>query len=478
MFDFLEKSLASFRGCFSREGTFRWFVLLVIAFMLREDHLGVTSAIRALVLDPGCYHAILHFFRSDGCIRGTQGLRECWYRLVGTSPFLMKEQGRFILAGDGVKQSKEGYYMPGVKKLHQESEDSSKGEYIFGHLFGAVGILAGNASQALCLPLRMSIQDGLKEAASWEGSRVSGESHVIQMIANGYEVSKAIGASIFLLDRYFLTAPALVRLNELNAAGSGKLLDIVTKAKMNCVAYRKPPAREPGRRGRPRKKGKTVQLRTLFDDRGAFRKAEVFMYGDKREVEFLSLDLLWGQGLYQELRFVLVIYGDMKSILVSTDLSLSPETIIRLYARRIKIECCFREFKQQVGGFGYHFWTGSVGRLNHYKKREDPDPLAAVTGADDRRKVLKAIDATERFVLLACIAMGLVQLMLLSDSNPAGIQKLRYLRTVTEGKVSEATFMYYLRRRFFAGLSLRPRSFITRYISEAQDPEMWRKEAC
>jgi hypothetical protein len=32
--------------------------------------------------------------------------------------------------GDGMKQAKEGRRMPGLKKLHQESENSSKGEYI------------------------------------------------------------------------------------------------------------------------------------------------------------------------------------------------------------------------------------------------------------------------------------------------------------------------------------------------------------
>ena len=36
--------------------------------------------------------------------------------------------------------------MPGVKKLHQDSEDSSKGEYIFGHLFGAVGAVISKSA--------------------------------------------------------------------------------------------------------------------------------------------------------------------------------------------------------------------------------------------------------------------------------------------------------------------------------------------
>ncbi|KIO60822.1 hypothetical protein B4064_3477 [Caldibacillus thermoamylovorans] len=41
--------------------------------------------------------------------------------------------------------------MPGVKKLHQELENSPKAEYIFYHLFGAISILIGT-SQKWVLP--------------------------------------------------------------------------------------------------------------------------------------------------------------------------------------------------------------------------------------------------------------------------------------------------------------------------------------
>ena len=83
--------------------------------------------------------------------------------------------------------------MPGVKKLHQESEDSSKGEYIFGHMFGAIGVLIGTKQHHLCLPLHMSIQDGLRDAAGWENSGISAESHVVQIIRNAYDAARTLG---------------------------------------------------------------------------------------------------------------------------------------------------------------------------------------------------------------------------------------------------------------------------------------------
>ena len=40
---------------------------------------------------------------------------------------------------------------------------------------------------------------------------------------------------------------------------------------------------------------------------------------------------------------------------ICTDLTIDPVRIAELYGFRFNIERCFREFKQQLGGFCYHF---------------------------------------------------------------------------------------------------------------------------
>lgn len=475
MSEFVEQSLENFRSCFSRKAAFRWFVLIIIAFILRDDHLGVTSTIRTLALDPACYEAMLHFFRSSAFT--TQGIREKWYQLVLEKAPIYKVDGRNVLVGDGVKQSKEGRYMPGVKKLHQESEDSSKGEFIFGHLMGGVGVVIGDTFHKVCLPLRLSIQDGVKAASGWKGSTVNGSTHVIQMIENGFEAAGILGKSVFLLDRYFLSVPALKRLAQLNSSAGEAILSVVTKAKSSCAAYEKPEPREPGKRGRPPKKGRKVLLNRMFDDEAErkrlekeFTKAEAWLYGKHQDVEYLSLDLLWGQGLYQELRFVLVtmVKTGQRSILVSTDLSLEPVQIIELYGRRFSIESCFRGLKQQFGGFCYHFWTRSMPKLNHFKKKDDPDPLETIQDENCRRNILRTIDATERYVALICIAMGLVQMMMFRTNNTKEVQSMRYTRSKTEGVISEATMIHYLQRKLLVGFIARPGSYVNEYIQHLQ----------
>ena len=194
------------------------------------------------------------------------------------------------------------------------------------------------------------------------------------------------------------------------------------------------------------------------------------MYGKEQEIEYLSLNLLWGIKLYQELQFVLVKYNNVTTILVSTDLSLDPITIIEAYAHRFKIECMFREMKQQIHGFSYHFWNKKVPKLNKFKKKSEPDPLSTVS-EDSRDSILGTIDAIERFVLCSEISMGLIQLIALKPCFVERIEKQRYLRTSTRGKVSEATVAEYLRKNFFRLMSLNRHSHISRLILSLQEPD-------
>jgi len=191
---------------------------------------------------------------------------------------LYKEGNFHILVGDGVMQSKEGRRMPGVKKLFQKSGNSAKPEYIHGHMFGGLGILAGNTKNWACIPLSIRLYHGLQAAHGWEGASISCSSHVIKMVGDAYHAAQTFGDCLLLLDRYFLTIPALKVLNALNHSGTVRL-DIVTKAKKPCTAFEKPAPQKP-ERGRPSKKGGAIHLKELFSPRkGQFLETRMELYG-------------------------------------------------------------------------------------------------------------------------------------------------------------------------------------------------------
>ena len=255
MWRWTDETIGQFRKCFSRTQSYEWFVVIVIGLMLRSDHLGVTSIVREFMLTDSAYIAMLHFFRSTSwCV---EAIMMAWVDIVKSTTVLKQESGRYILIGDGVKEAKEGRKMPGVKSLHQESDNSSKGEYIHGQLFGGIGILAGNDTKTYSILLSARLHDGIAAIRKWwEADNYIEESHVVKTIQDAAKAVRRLGSSILLLDRLYLTRPMLEALAKVQE------LVVVTKAKSNCTAYF-PPGEYKGRGARP-KKGASVKVSSLF----------------------------------------------------------------------------------------------------------------------------------------------------------------------------------------------------------------------
>lgn len=434
--------------------------------MLSTEHLGVTSIVRALCINPAHYECLIWFFRADSWT--LDNIERTWMRIVADSGFVFRISGIPVLIGDGVKVSKEGRKMPGVKNLHQESGNSAKPDYIRGHMFGAIGALLNVGASFFCTPLSMRLHDGNEVIGKWSGDVLAEESHVVRMIREACAIAARIGESFLLLDRYFLTVPALKALTQAESDLGRPLLRLVTKAKKNAVAY-EPPSAQTGR-GRPRKKGAKIQLLSLFDSSPElFMRTKVKMYGKTEEIEYLVRDLLWGVGLYRQLRFVMVKRGGERTILVCTDTSIVPETIIELYALRFKIEVLFREFKQVVAGFAYRFWSSAMPRLDLFAKNADMRAkVEAIDSEKNRTLIVNTLKATERFVLLACIALGLLQLLTLRFDSQIKGSAFRWLRTKRAGLPSEATTSDFMRKTIFHGYYFPPDLGIARIIQSAQ----------
>ena len=137
----ISRILADFRPCFTRTAAFNWFVTVVFGFIVRVDLCGASSFVRWLGIKPKLYTAMLSFFRASSW-QLSDILRRWWHIVLERCP-LPKIDDRLLLAGDGIKISKEAEKMPAVKRLYQESENSGKPPYIYGHHWGVIGVLAG-----------------------------------------------------------------------------------------------------------------------------------------------------------------------------------------------------------------------------------------------------------------------------------------------------------------------------------------------
>lgn len=246
-------------------------------------------------------------------------------------------------------------------------------------------------------------------------------------------------------------------------------LHIITRAKKNCVVYEQP---EPYKgRGRKPLHGKESHLQDLFQtETTSFQTKTLQLYGCEKEVRFLSKVYLWGKKLYQPLQFVLAEYDGNQILLVSTDLTMTPEDVLTAYSYRFKIEAMFREMKQQVGAFMYHFWTKATPKLNRYRKKGASDPLEKITDPKKQIKILETLMATERYLSLCCITTGILQLLCLKYEGKINVSKFRYLRTPSKPVLSEASMMTYLRKNFFRFMAKKKENTITKIISSKQIP--------
>lgn len=467
----LNDSLMAFFVCFKNGEAFRWFVCTIIGMMIRSEHLGVTSIIRALGIAPRHYEALLHFFRAHSWT--LSAVKETWIKIVMRSGLLYRINGLPVIIGDGVKQSKEGRKMPCVKRLFQESENSAKPEYIFGHMFGGIGVLLGGAEHLFCTLLSMTLHDGNEVTGRWAQDPLAPESHVVRLIHEACRIAVSIAPSLLLLDRYFLTVPALLAWLESQKL-YGAVVTIITKAKSNCSAYEIPTPCDPNKRkrGRPPKKGKKIKLETLFASQAkSFIETTLTMYGQKTAVSYLCKDLLWGKKLYQPLRFVLVNYNGWQSILACTNLTMPPEEIVKLYCLRFKIETCFRAFKQTLAGFAYHFWSAAMPKLNRFKKNADMQKeLEKVEDEAKRAAIVSAFNAIEKFVMCACIAQGLLQMCALHMAGKGNARLFRWLRTNRGSATpSEDTIADFLRRNIFRAFHHAARFLTLHLIQSVQN---------
>jgi hypothetical protein len=149
------------RPAFSRGRTFLWFAAAVAAACVRPDLAGVTSFVRALGLPPD----VLRRAPGDVPQRGGRPgpLAALWTRTVldRMDSVLLRSGGRPVFLADGIKVSKAGRKMPAVKKLHQESDDNTKPEFIFGHSCQAVAAVVRAAAGHFALPLACRIHEGV-----------------------------------------------------------------------------------------------------------------------------------------------------------------------------------------------------------------------------------------------------------------------------------------------------------------------------
>ena len=387
----LEQILTNLQPVFSRHATYEWFVILIWGILLCNQHRAVTSYLNAVGLTQHYYTQALHWFHSQGI--SAQKLSIMWHKWLITHPKVHRLRGQPVYVGDGIKVGKEGKKMPGVKKLHNESENVTKPEWMRGHYFGALALLLEAGYSLKAVPVILGLQDGIKTSEDDETTIVERMSSLcVELIHAG---------SYIILDAYFASKELIKEFRK-------HQLHLITRVRINAVGKHPLPTPTLKRsRGRPRVWGESVKLRNLFDEKDCFTTETLVLYGKMVTLRYRCCDLHWDSSV-ERVRFVLAVWPEGKQIiLLSTDITLSAAEILTAYSWRFKIEVTFRNLIQLLSGFSYQFWMKDMTPTQGWPK----DLILSRYPKKQQQQFYRKVEAMERFVLINAIALGILQLL-------------------------------------------------------------------
>jgi hypothetical protein len=434
-------------------------VLVLAGFVARPDLAGVTSFVRAGWLRADVYRRLLALFHSPAL--RLPDLTTAWVRLALTLFRPVTEGDHVVCLADGWKVPKEGKKMPAVKSLHVESANNTKPAFIMGHSFQAVSLLVhAGPSGVAAVPLAARIHEGIV----W--CNANRRTLLDKLAALLGEIAVAVGQRPILLvaDAYYASGKLIA---PLRAGGH----HLVTRVRINAVAYRKAARPSRPRRGRPRIYGPKVHLRRLLRESPLFTSAPSPVYGEHGVMlEYRCLDLLWrpARGL---VRFVLVKHPTRGNlILLTTHLELDPLRVIALYGDRFKIEVGFKQAKYTLGAQAYHFWMADMKPI----RKGQGDQHLHHAPAEYRRLVQRKLDAYHRHASLACAAHGLLLHLAINFSEEVWRSFRSWMRTMDEARVpSEHVVAEALRGELPEYLlRARPASLLRKMIVDHLDPDL------
>lgn len=402
----LARLLVTFRPLCTRHLPWTLFCAVILGFIGSHHVAGIPSLCRFWRMDEAGDHQLLHFFQASAwCL---DAVVVYWSRLVLAHHVAVMIQERPVLVGDHTYVVKDARRMPGGVTLHQDSETQSKPPYFRGHQWGLGGLRVGSLSHAFCLPLAARVHQGFPQGQAEEPDEAQPPPLAVRLVRMAWECAvRHDTPALLVLDAFFAIAPVFHLAASL---GSLRLrqpyLAIVTRAKKNSVAYEPAPPKPASARGRPATYGPPLTRTEVFATHKAqCVQASCAVYGQVETVSSLVRNLLW-KPRNAPRRFVFVITSRGPIVLMGSDLDSDPLMAIALYGARVRIETLVAMRKGVLGAFAYHCWSK---RFPRHARTPKKHATLHAPHPEHLETVRRTWEACERFVMLGCIAIGVLQ---------------------------------------------------------------------
>jgi hypothetical protein len=226
---------------------------------------------------------------------------------------------------------------PEVKYHKEHSTKPNRPKYIWGQQWVLLGLSVTWGKLSACLPLLPRLHKNVGN-----GTKLTTALSLVRAVRSLFGENG--GKLRCLVDAWYMKGKFVLRLLKWG-------IDVIGQVRKDTALFLEPdPVPEHERKkGRPRKYG--AKLTPERVQKLKLHKARLNIYGGVKEVKYRTTKCLARFLLGCPVIAVWCQLPDQKgwSLILCTDLSLSPEQIIKLYARRWKIEPMFNEIKHGYG---------------------------------------------------------------------------------------------------------------------------------
>lgn len=227
---------------------------------------------------------------------------------------------------------------PHAKYHYDHSKKPNRPKYIFGQQWLALGVSLSWGKLCASLPILLRLHKSV-------GNRTK-LTNAVTMVQYVLPLFRKKGAEVIrcLVDSWYMKAPFILPLLTLG-------VHVIGQVRKDTVLYDQPPKTEGKKRGRGRPRKYGQQWTEQRVKKLPIHKAIITVQGGCKEIKYRTTICLARFLKGMPVIAVWCQYPEQKSwsLILSTDLFLTPQRIIKLYARRWKIEPMFNEIKHGYG---------------------------------------------------------------------------------------------------------------------------------
>jgi hypothetical protein len=226
---------------------------------------------------------------------------------------------------------------PGVKFHHEHSQKPNRPKYIWGQQWISLGLLLPWGKICACIPILLRLHKKVGNS-----SKIKRAVMLMKLVLPWLQQQKDLLIIRVLIDCWYMKKTFILPMVELG-------VKVIGQVRKDTALFFEPGPKPKGKRGPSPKKGKKFTASDV--DKLPIITKILNIYGKRQPVKFRSTKCV---ARFLKWMPVIVVWCQLEhqkkwTLILSTDLFLTPERIIKLYNRRWKTEPLFNEIKHSFG---------------------------------------------------------------------------------------------------------------------------------